>query len=779
MFTNYLKTAIRNFLKHKIHSLISVFSLTIGMAVVIMIMMWVQDELSYDGYHANAKNIYHVYKSVYTNNNDFWTLNTSAPLANDLKENYPEIENTARLGRTGELILRSGNKLLTETKIACVDPSYFKIFTIPFVSGDRETALLNPYSIVLTEDMAKKYFGNVNPVGKTITINNKFDCQVTGVIRNIPLNTNFRFDAFLPFEFLKNRGLDVVHYGASDVFTYVLLKNNINYELLNRKIFESFVNPNLQPGTVDKYYLIPLTEVRFFRNMHQIVVDVLSILAFIILLIACINYINISTAKSASRAAEVGIRKVFGAGLSNIRYQFLSENLLIAIISLCFALLLVEIALPAFNHFSGKEISIDYLNYKHLFIFIGVLIFTGVIAGGYPTFFLSSLKVVNIMKKNLPGYSKHSTLRRILVVAQFSFSIVLIISTIYLYRQVNFLQNSDFGFNNKNIILTRLKGESGGKINFLKHELLKDPNIACVTTSNNLPNSNGYYVPVSDVDRPSRNSNALWDNVDYDYLRTFNMKLIKGRFFSEDYSTDKEKSIVVNASLIKALKLSNPVGKTILIKDKKYTVIGVIADFHNRPLVYPIEPMILTLRDNYNSFLFVKMKLSSGKIGSGTMQYVRNVCRKFSPGYPSDFIFLDKVILEGTDDMQGVARVLLLFAIFGIVIACLGLYGLASFAVEQRTKEIGIRKVLGSSVTGIIKLFSKEFIWLIIIANLIADPGAYIFIRNAIQSAYNPPFSIWIFIVTSLAVLMLSFLTLIYHTVKAATANPVESLRYE
>ncbi|MEJ2618345.1 MAG: ABC transporter permease [Ignavibacteriaceae bacterium] len=255
--------------------------------------------------------------------------------------------------------------------------------------------------------------------------------------------------------------------------------------------------------------------------------------------------------------------------------------------------------------------------------------------------------------------------------------------------------------------------------------------------------------------------------------------MIEGRFFSEDYSTDKEKSIVVNESLIKALKLSNPVGKTILIKDKKYTIIGVVADFHNRPLVYPIEPMILTLRENYNSILFVKMKLSSGKIGAGTIQYIKNVCRKFSPDYPLDFMFLDKIILEGTDDMQGVARVLLLFAILGIVIACLGLYGLASFAVEQRTKEIGIRKVLGSSVTGIIKLFSKEFIWLIIIANLIAAPAAYIFISNAIQSAYKPPFSIWIFIVTGLAVVMLSFLTLSYYTIKAATANPVESLRYE
>ena len=779
MFTNYLKTAIRNFLKHKIHSLISVFSLTIGMAVAIMIMMWVQDELSYDGYHTNAKYIYHVYKSVYTNNNDFWTLNTSAPLANDLKENYNEILNTARLGRTGELLLRYRDKLFNETKIACVDPSYFKIFTLPFLNGDPKTALSNPFSLVLTENMAKKYFGNENPVGKSIKVNNKFDCLVTGVIRNIPANTNFKFDAFLPFSFLKNLGLDIDHYGTNDLFTYVLLRHNINYESINRKIFESFTNPNLQPNTVEKYYLIPLTEVRFYRNAHQIVVDVFSILAFIILLIACINYINISTAQSAIRAGEVGIRKVFGASLSNIRYQFLSENLLIAFASFCLALLLVEISLPVFNNLSGKQLIINYLDFKQILVFIAILLITGIIAGGYPAFFLSSFKPVSILKKNIPGYSKRISLRRVLVVVQFTFSIMLIISTIYLYRQIDFLQNSDFGFDNKNIIFTNLRGESNGKINLLKYELLKDPNIVSVTSSNNLPNSNGYYVSISDAEHPSINSNALWNIVDYDYLKTFNMKLATGRFFSKDYSTDKEQSVVVNESLASALKLSKPVGQTISFQNKKYTIVGVIADFHNRPLVYPIEPMILTLSENYNSILFVKMKQGSEYIGAGTVKFIKDVCSKFSTDYPLEFMFLDQVILEGTDDMQGAARVLLLFAIFGIIIACLGLYGLASFIVEQRTKEIGIRKVLGSPVAGIVHLFSREFMRLIIIAYIIACPAAYIFISNAIQSAYNPPFSIWIFVFTSLAVILLSFSTISYHTIKAATANPVKSLRYE
>ena len=786
MFKSYLKIALRNIRINKVHSIISVFGLAIGMAAAILIMLWVLDDLSYDSYHVNSQNIYHVYKSVYTKEREFWTLNTSAPLATDLKENYPEIINTSRLARTGELIIKYKDKFFTEKNIASVDPSYFSIFSFPFIKGDNRTALSNQNSLVVTVDFAKKYFSDENPIGKTIHINNNsadltsgFDCIVTGVIKNIPLNTTFRFDAFLPFGFLKELGADTEHYGASSVYTYVQVKGNSNYDLLNRKIFESFVNSNPQPGITEKYYLIPITEVRFYRNMHQILIDVFSILAIVVLLIACINYVNISTAQSLKRANEVGVRKVFGANLRQLRYQFIGESLLLAFIALCTALLLVNISLPVFNYYSGKQIVINYLNLRYIILFLGVLITTGIVAGIYPAFVLSSFNPLSVLKKNIPGHTKSGLLRRTLVIIQFSFSIILIISTVYLYRQIDFLQYSDFGFDNSNIIYTFPKGEMNKKLDYIKNDLMKNPNVVSVSSSNNLPNSNGNFAAVSDEVNPSRTIYALWDMVDYDYLKMFNMKLIDGRFFSRDFSFDNTNSVVINELLVKSMGLKNSVGHFIKMQNKEYSIIGVVKDFHNRPLVYPTEPMILTLNENYNGILFVKLKAGSEHEIAGAINYVKNVCARFSPDYPLEYHYLDEVILEGTDDMMGVAKILLFFTILGIALSCLGLYGLASFMVEQRTKEIGIRKVLGSSVAQLIGLFSKEFIILIIVANLIAQPIAYLFTKEAIKSAYTPSFNIWIFIMTAVAVMLLAIGTISSHAIKTAMTNPVESLRYE
>jgi putative ABC transport system permease protein len=786
MLKNYLKIAIRNIRRNKVHFIISVFGLAIGMAAAILIMLWVLDELGHDGYHVNGKNIYHVYKSVYTKDRDFWTLNTSAPLAADLKENYPEIINTSRLARTGELITKYQDKLFTEKNIACVDPSYFSIFTFPFIKGNNRSALSNRNSIVVTEDFAKKYFSDEIPIGKTIHINNNsgdmasgFDCIVTGVIKNIPLNTNFRFEAFLPFDFIKELGADTEHYGMSSVYTYVQVKDNSNYDLLNRKIFESFVNSNYQPGITEKYYLIPVTEVRFYRNMHQILVDVFSILAIVVLLIACINYVNISTAQSLKRAGEVGVRKVFGANLRQLRYQFIGESLFLAFIALCTALLLVNISLPVFNYYSGKQIVINYLNFRHIILLIGVFITTGIFAGMYPAFVLSSFNPLSVLKKNIPGHTKRGLLRRALVIIQFSFSIILIISTVYLYRQIDFLQHSDFGFDNSNIIFTFLKGELSKKFDYVKNDLMKNPNVVSVTSSNNLPNSNGSYEAVSDEVNPSRTIYALWDMVDYDYLKTFNMKLMEGRFFSRNFSFDNSNSVIVNKLFVKSLGLKNPIGHFIKMKNKEYSIIGVVKDFHSRPLVYPTEPMILTLKENSNGILFIKLKADTKHDIASIVNYVKNVCARFSPDYPLEYHYLNEVVLEGTDDMTGVAKVLLFFTILGIALSCLGLYGLASFMVEQRTKEIGIRKVLGGSVAQLIGLFSKEFIILIIVANLIAQPIAYLFTKEAIKSAYTPSFNIWIFIVTAVAVILLAIVTVGFHAIKVAIANPVESLRYE
>jgi putative ABC transport system permease protein len=369
--------------------------------------------------------------------------------------------------------------------------------------------------------------------------------------------------------------------------------------------------------------------------------------------------------------------------------------------------------------------------------------------------------------------------RKILVVTQFSFAIILIIATIYLYRQIDFLQHSDFGFEDEQIIFTNLKGEIPSRFNSVRQELLQHPYIESVTAAYHLPFANGYYTTVREAANPENSSHAVWDVVDDDYLHTLKMKLTQGRFFSREYPTDPDQAMVINESMVKALRFTDPIGQSVILQGKPYTIIGVIRDFHNRPLVYPIEPMVLTLGKTDYAILFARIDAPNANAESGTMNDIKAICQKFSPHYPLEFRYLAGFALEGTDDMQAAGRVLLIFTILGIGISCLGLYGLSLFLTEQRKKEVGIRKALGSSVLGIIRLFSKEYVLLLMPANAIAWPIAYFFVNLAIQSAYRVEFSFWIFIVTGVSVLLLALLTVGYRAFRTALANPVEALQYE
>jgi putative ABC transport system permease protein len=398
MFKNYVKIAFRNLFRNKVYTTINISCLAFGMACTILLLLWVQDECNYDGFHKNANTIFLIHKSVFTPKREFWTRTTPAPLAYDLHQKYPEIINTARVARAGELVVKYQDKMFVEKQVAGVDPGYFEMFTVPFLKGDSLTALSQPYSIIITEALALKYFGETNPMGQILRINNQFDCLVRGIIQNSPTNTNNRFDAFVPFTFLKALGFDPENYHADNCLTYVQIQPNLNYQSLSQKIFNQFSTPVPAKEAVEKFYLIPLTEVRFYRNVHKIVVYVFSILAGVILLIACINYINLSTAQAMNRTREVGIRKVVGATQSQLGWQFLGESLWITLLALILALVLVEIFLPLFNYHSGKQLAIDYANYRMLLSFPGIGLLTGIVAGSYPAFFLAAFKPTSVFK---------------------------------------------------------------------------------------------------------------------------------------------------------------------------------------------------------------------------------------------------------------------------------------------------------------------------------------------------------------------------------------------
>ena len=801
MFKNYFKTAWRNIRKNKLFSTINILGLSIGIATCFIIMLYVQDELSYDRFNDKADRIYRIAFKANINGGKILEGNVMPPVAAVLKNDYPEVEEATRLNLNGDTKITYNNKTFKESKLAIVDSNFFSVFTLPFIKGSSKTALMEPHNIVLTKDMAHKYFNTEEPIGKLLKIDNEV-FKVTGVIDNIPANSHFHFDFFVPLSDLPYARDP--SWMSSGMFTYIVLKKGYDYKKLETKfpgMVEKYMGPQIQrqmgvslsqfktKGNELGFILQPLTSIHLYSETNFELepggngsyVYIFGAIAIFMLAVACINFINLSTAGASKRAKEVGVRKVAGSGKRQLISQFLSESILITLFALIIAFVLIEIALPAFNNISGKHLS---FNVKPMLAFIALGLLVGIIAGIYPAFYLSSFKPIAVLKGKLTNNNKSFGLRSSLVVFQFFISVALIISTIVVYQQMKFIQNKKLGYDKEQIITLPNSYALGKNEQVYKEEMLKDSRIVNATASS--------YKPAG----PSNNNNALaypegHDNqlmktveyhVDENYIPTFGMQMAAGRNFSKDFATDSL-GMIINESAAKAFGWGtlNAVGKTIIRQNSDkgtnipFHVVGVVKDFNFKSLHEAISPLLMTLQPEGGLIFKIKTTDVAGLLATMKKQW-----DSYNTDEPFTYTFMDDLFNKTYSAEQKTGTILNIFSLLIIFVACLGLFGLATYTAEQRTKEIGIRKVLGASVIQVTQMLSKEFIRLVLIASLIAFPAAWWAMNKWLQSfAYRINISWWVFVVAGFAALLIALATVSFQAIKAAIANPVKSLRTE
>jgi putative ABC transport system permease protein len=774
MFRNYLKIALRHISRYKGYSFINVFGLAIGMACCILILLWVQDELSFDKFHENADDIYRLTTTTPTS---VWSSSPWA-LMPTLKEEFPEVNKGTWYGET-ENPVRYEEKAFNE-HCALVSPEFFEIFSFPFKKGDPKTAFANLNSAVVTERTAEKYFGEKDPIGQVIHFDNRVDLVVTGVIEDVPPNSSLQFD--LLTHAAQVFGEQRLQTWSADCASYALLHRNVNAEEFGRKIKDT-INKHLGENMYKLYAgLQPLKKVHLYSlngTDPVVYVYLFSAIAVIVLLIAGINFVNLSTARSSKRAKEVGMRKVIGATRNDVLRQFFGESVLLAVFALVMAVLLVYLALPAFNSLAEKQMS---LNFAHNFeILVGILliaVLTGILSGIYPALFLSSFQPVRALKNTAAKGSKGGRFRKGLIVIQFTASIVLIVSTTVVFKQMHFIRSTDLGFNREQIVTIRTSRELRRNYQVIKQELLEDRRIQNVTAASSIPlnvnNNNPVYWEGRTAEHPEQMNFAC---VDYDYFETFDMKMAHGRSFSKDFPTDR-KNYIINEAALKLTGFRDPVGKMFSMNQNEGELIGVVKEFHGTSLHSDIRPIVFCLYQNLPYFhMFVK--IDSADIPE-TIANIKKTINKFNPNFIFSFSFLDEEFDRQYRNEERLSQIFNDFTFLAIFVSCLGLFGLASFSAEQKTKEIAVRKVLGASVSKIVGMLSKDVLILVGMANVIAWPLAYVLMKNWIRSySYHTRIHIWMFFGAGIIALLIALFTVSYQSIKAALKNPAESLKYE
>ena len=785
MFKNYLIMALRNIRKHTLHSVINIVGLSIGMAVCFLIFLWVQDEFGYDRFHANKNEIAQVYSEMlYSSGNSRIFMGSYYPLAKVLKEECPEIREAIRYESASGLQLGYGEKQYTNDAVGLADPSFFNMFSFPFVRGNPATALAENYSIVLTEKMATKYFRSENPIGKTITLLDDFDLQVTGVIQDVPTQSSFQFDCVMPYALKFAPDFkEPEHWGGNPLNTYVLLHKDIDQHGVEEKI-TAFVQKHAQWETAKvTFHLHPFTKKHLYSTQDGGLIHTLMIfsaIALFVLLIACINYMNLSTAKAATRVKEVGIRKVIGARKTDLIRQFIGESLMISLFTLVIAVILLAIFLPSFNELLGKQYSLHLLFNPVVAIgFLGIALFTGAIASAYPAVYLAAFQPGDILKGLIRSGAKNS-LRKILVVVQFSLTIIMIISTVVLFRQLGFVMSTDLGFDRENLAVIQMNQQLQERFDPFKNDLLNNPQIQGVTRSLQGPWNIGSTVSAVDWDgKPPEESVSMhWDYVSYDYFSTFGMEFIDGRAFSREYSTDQTDAYIVNEEAVKMMGMESPIGKRLSVFRNDGQIIGVVKNFHFQPLYQEIKPFVFVLRPDSGSLAFARIQPENI---SGTLDHITNAMKKFAPNSPPEFLFFNDVLTSYIYTTERQARKIAgYFTLLALLISSLGLFGLAAFMAERRTKEIGIRKVVGASVRDVVLMLSRDFTKWVLVSNVIAWPVAFFVMKKLLERyAYRTHIGWEIFVLSGLAALLIALLTVSYQAFKSARANPADSLRYE
>ncbi|UCE40746.1 MAG: ABC transporter permease [Candidatus Aminicenantes bacterium] len=798
MLKNYLKIAFVNLKKHKAFSFINIFGLAIGMACCILIAAYVFHELSYDKFHEKAERIYRLRSELKISGDDLDIPKSSPPMADYLVKNYPEVIDAVRLRKIGRVPIRYRENLDYEDHIFFADNSVFNIFTFPLVKGDSRTALSTAHSCVITEDMAQKYFGSEDPTGRLLNLNDQFDFTVTGVMKNVPHNSHFIFNMLCSFEtYAQNFKRDMNNWLSINNYTYVLLEKGADYKKLELKL-PAMIEKNV--GTMLKYVkgemvlsLQPLTNIHLYSELMQeisgnsniVYVYIFSAIALFILAIACINFMNLSTARSANRAREVGMRKVLGADRGKIIRQFLSESILNSIISCVIALIVVDLTLPLFRSISGIDLRIDYTqNFWLIPGLVGLAVFVGLIAGSYPAFFLSGFQTTRVLKGEYKAGKAGNRFRSVLVIVQFTISIALIVSTIIVFNQLNYMKNRGLGFLKEQVVVIPISDESTlSTLRPVKQELENHTGIVRAAASSHVPGQTTYFNPFIPEGFSLEQMQYMGElYIDHEFIPTMGIEIVAGRNFSEEFTTDISESVIINETAAQKFSWDDPVGKTIQEVStsgrlSEYTVIGVVKDFHMESLRKKIAPLFIGYTTHNINSLSVRIKTENIP---ATLSFLESKMRMLDPFRPFEYAFLDDSFDAQYRAEERLSRVFSYFAILAVFIACLGLFGLASFTAEQRTKEIGIRKVLGASVSGIVLLLSKEFTKWVLIANAIAWPIAYFALRIWLQGfAYRTNLTFTAFIFSAVISLLVAVLTVNYQAIKSAVTNPVDSLRYE
>jgi putative ABC transport system permease protein len=808
MILNYIKTAYRSLLKNKGFTVLNVLGLSLGLASCLLIIFYVVDELSYDRYNTKADRIYRVNEDLKLGENNVNYAVCMPPLAQALKNDFPYVQNTVRIKNAGSMHVKKGITNILETKIALADPSLFNVFSLPMINGSPATALAEPNSVVITESISKKYFKRTNVVGETLKFNDTW-YKVAGVIKNIPAQSHFNFDFFISMSsYPDSRSTEWLR---SDYNTYVLFKDAADHKKLETALpafLNKYSGEQMQAqlkmsmatfeksGSFFRLNLTPLTDIHLKSNRSRELgpngtvqyVYIFSAIALFILLIACVNFMNLSTARSSNRAREVGVRKVLGSARKHLITQFLTESIMVTFVATVIALFFTVALLPAFNQLSGKELSISAQTLTWLVpALLFIVLFVGAMAGSYPAFYLSSFQPIDVLKGKLSAGFKGGALRNFLVVLQFSISIFLIIGTLVIYNQLNYIQNKNLGYNRNQVLIVQNTFELNNQARVFKQEVKQLPGVINATLTGFLPTSGWTNTSIFFKDAAFDQKKALfpqtWE-VDEDYIKTLDMKMALGRNFSTQMLTDSS-GIIINESAAKFLGLNDPLnkplyrsngGKQDISNSKEYHIIGVVKDFNFSSLRDVISPVVLVLAQNKGA-LSVRVNTTNVPF---LLSQIKERWKALSPNVQMDFSFMDQDFDASYRTEQRVGKIFIVFTSLAIIIACLGLFGLAAYAAEQRTKEIGIRKILGASISTIAAMLSFDFIKLVFIAMLISLPAGWFLMNKWLQDfAYRVNIQWWVLTVAGIAAIIIAFITISFQSVKAALANPVESLRSE
>lgn len=805
MFTNYVKITLRNLFRNKLYTFINIFGLAIGLAVCLMIYLWVQDELSYDRFHQNASRIYRVERKF-----DFRDMHGQAPITSGpygpaLVRDYTEVENFARLDRN-ELSIKDQKNTFHRQHLILTDNSIFEVFDFRLVKGDTQTALTQPRSIVLTREQAIKYFGEEDIIGRSLSVdwNEQItDFQITGILEEVPHNSHVRFEMLASISTYSDD--DLTPWFGNFIHTYVLLKEGASSDELEKKLsafltkymaaeFAAFLGPEADINDVFQLKMNPLLNIHL-HPAEQFEIEpqgsmtsiyIFAMIAILILIIACINFMNLSTARANKRAKEVGIRKTIGAYKHQLWKQFLSESMLLAFIALILAVLLIKVFIPVFNAISNKSLYTGLLFMsQNWLILLGITLVTGLLAGLYPAFYLTAFEPAKVLKGSALSGGGKSTLRKSMAILQFVISITLIIGTLIIYKQMEYIQNKSLGFDKENVVLITTESNAVRQnIDFFRNTLMDDTRIISVAGSSNVPGSSMFSDTVFKRGDSEEVYNLIFMGTDYDFVETFKFRVIHGRQFSKEFGTDIQGALLINEAAAREIgyKSEEAIGKELnrAISAEEFVkgrIIGVVENFHFKSLHWVIEPFVLILNPDWLQIISVRIQPGDVR---GTIDFIQQKWVETFPEEEFEYSFLDdriNLLYEGESKMR---QIFFVFATLSIFVACLGLFGLAAFTAQQRTKEMGVRKVLGASEINVFVLLSKEFTKWVFVANIIAWPLAYYVMTKWLQNfAFRMNMGLWPFVLAAILAFVIALMTVSYQSIRAALTNPVDSLRYE